>query len=155
MVRWLKFAQRRASPPRSAPRLATPTHPRLATRVGPPPSLQGIPKFYRWLSERYPLINQSLKDAAFQPDFDNLYLDMNGIIHTCSHPRDNDVSAAMTEEAVRSLAAVAAPARRTPRRAGDSRPSQWPPTSLARLPPSLLLRCSTASSRTSTESCTW
>jgi len=44
----------------------------------------GIPRFYRWLSERYPLINENI--AAEQiPDFDNLYLDMNGIIHNCSH----------------------------------------------------------------------
>lgn len=42
----------------------------------------GIPKFYRWLSERYPLIGQSISNA---PEIDNLYLDMNGIIHTSSH----------------------------------------------------------------------
>lgn len=42
----------------------------------------GIPKFYRWLSERYPLIGQSI---ATIPELDNLYLDMNGIIHTSSH----------------------------------------------------------------------
>eukprot|EP00471_Norrisiella_sphaerica_P010076 CAMPEP_0184497306 /NCGR_PEP_ID=MMETSP0113_2-20130426/36138_1 /TAXON_ID=91329 /ORGANISM="Norrisiella sphaerica, Strain BC52" /LENGTH=1717 /DNA_ID=CAMNT_0026884339 /DNA_START=126 /DNA_END=5279 /DNA_ORIENTATION=+ len=47
----------------------------------------GIPKFYRWLSERYPLINQVVK-GSLRPEFDNLYLDMNGIIHMCSHPRD-------------------------------------------------------------------
>eukprot|EP00466_Bigelowiella_natans_P003130 jgi/Bigna1/36214/e_gw1.13.146.1 len=47
----------------------------------------GIPKFYRWLSERYPLINQVVK-GNLRPEFDNLYLDMNGIIHICSHPRD-------------------------------------------------------------------
>ena len=45
----------------------------------------GIPKFYRWLSERYPLINQVLTDEVFLPEFDNLYLDMNGIIHQCTH----------------------------------------------------------------------
>ena len=42
----------------------------------------GIPKFYRWLSERYPLIGQPISNA---PEIDNLYLDMNGIIHTSSH----------------------------------------------------------------------
>mmetsp|Transcript_7870 Transcript_7870/g.22260 ORF Transcript_7870/g.22260 Transcript_7870/m.22260 type:complete len:1284 (+) Transcript_7870:145-3996(+) len=44
----------------------------------------GIPRFYRWLSERYPLINEMITEEQI-PEFDNLYLDMNGIIHTCSH----------------------------------------------------------------------
>ena len=44
----------------------------------------GIPKFYRWLSERYPLINQKI-DGPICPEFDCLYLDMNGIFHNCSH----------------------------------------------------------------------
>ncbi|KAK4528356.1 hypothetical protein GAYE_SCF55G6297 [Galdieria yellowstonensis] len=42
----------------------------------------GIPKFYRWLSERFPVINQEL-EAEYE--FDNFYLDMNGIIHLCTH----------------------------------------------------------------------
>lgn len=49
----------------------------------------GVPKFYRWLSERYPLINQLLSTAAVLPDFDNFYLDMNGIIHACTHPNSD------------------------------------------------------------------
>jgi 5'-3' exoribonuclease 1 len=44
----------------------------------------GIPKFYRWLSERYPLINQDHSDNS-KPEIENLYLDMNGIIHMSSH----------------------------------------------------------------------
>jgi 5'-3' exoribonuclease 1 len=48
----------------------------------------GVPKFYRWLSERYPLINQAIDDTTLLPEFDNLYLDMNGIIHNATHGND-------------------------------------------------------------------
>ena len=48
-------------------------------------ALQGVPKFYRWLSERYPNINQAIGDSTLLPEFDNLYLDMNGIIHNATH----------------------------------------------------------------------
>ena len=52
----------------------------------------GIPKFYRWLSERYPMINQLIADNAFLPEVDNLYLDMNGILHNCSHANDAEIA---------------------------------------------------------------
>lgn len=56
----------------------------------------GVPKFYRWLSERYPLINQLISGTAILPEFDNLYLDMNGIIHACTHPNDNHAANSLT-----------------------------------------------------------
>jgi len=58
-------------------------------------SLPGIPKFYRWLSERYPLINQP-GGATVVPIIDNFYLDMNGIIHNCTHGNNPDVK--LTED---------------------------------------------------------
>jgi len=48
----------------------------------------GVPKFFRWVSERYPLINTSM-EGHLHPEFDHLYLDMNGIIHRCTHPDDD------------------------------------------------------------------
>ena len=55
----------------------------------------GVPSFYRWLAERYPLVVEQLPDAgcSSRPDahggaggVDNLYIDMNGVIHPCFHP---------------------------------------------------------------------
>ncbi|KAK3070676.1 exonuclease II Exo2, partial [Teratosphaeriaceae sp. CCFEE 6253] len=52
----------------------------------------GVPKFFRWLSERYPAISQLIAENRI-PEFDCLYLDMNGIIHNCTH---NDSGSAPT-----------------------------------------------------------
>ncbi|VDK17849.1 unnamed protein product [Anisakis simplex] len=59
----------------------------------------GVPKFYRWISERYPCLSEIVTDRQI-PEFDNLYLDMNGIIHSCTHPNDDDVSFRISEEQI-------------------------------------------------------
>ncbi|XP_036218346.2 5'-3' exoribonuclease 1 [Bactrocera oleae] len=57
----------------------------------------GVPKFFRYISERYPCLSELAREQSI-PDFDNLYLDMNGIIHTCSHPDDSNFHFTITEE---------------------------------------------------------
>ncbi|KAI0129981.1 XRN 5'-3' exonuclease N-terminus-domain-containing protein [Xylariales sp. AK1849] len=57
----------------------------------------GVPKFFRWLSERYPAISQLIAENRI-PEFDNLYLDMNGIIHNCTHKDTHDTTFRLSEK---------------------------------------------------------
>jgi 5'-3' exoribonuclease 1 len=62
----------------------------------------GVPKFYRWLSERYPRINQLLDENNPNIDMqiDHLYFDMNGVLHLCTHPNSDEVVMSPTDEEI-------------------------------------------------------
>lgn len=75
----------------------------------------GVPAFYRWLAEKYPKIVVDLLEKRDKvvsgeviplnkldanpngQEFDNLYIDMNGLIHPCSHPEDREAPTSEAE----------------------------------------------------------
>ncbi|KAH9457372.1 hypothetical protein Pst134EA_021253 [Puccinia striiformis f. sp. tritici] len=57
----------------------------------------GIPKFFSWMTRKYPVVLHQVVQGDSIPDIDNLYLDMNGIIHSCSHPSTPDANFKITE----------------------------------------------------------
>ena len=60
----------------------------------------GVPKFYRWLSDRYPRINQYIGRDGVIPEFDHLYFDMNGILHKCTHPNDDGLTLQLSDDQI-------------------------------------------------------
>ncbi len=54
-------------------------------------SLHGIPKLFKWLLDLYPISVEGLKDESHAQGMmiDNFYLDMNGIIHQCTHANND------------------------------------------------------------------
>lgn len=64
-------------------------------------TLFGIPKMFRWLTDQYPNINRRLTEGLNDEKIvDNFYLDMNGIIHPCTHGNSQDEIVVLDETAM-------------------------------------------------------
>lgn len=75
----------------------------------------GVPAFYRWITEKFSKIisdilekRPNVIDGTIIPinlnepnpnetEYDNLFVDMNGLIHPCSHPEDRDAPSTEAE----------------------------------------------------------